>query len=117
MKHQRGIALSGLIFWGVLVALVAILGMKVFPTATEYFKLQKTLKSVINQVGDEASYGDVKKSYENYAQIDDLDIPVDQLDISKDSGRVVISFDYDKRIPLVANVSLVINYKGSTANK
>lgn len=115
MKHQRGVALSGLIFWGVLLALVAILGMKVFPTATEYFKLQKTLKSVINQVGPEATFSDVKKSYDRFAEIDGLDIPVDQLDISKDSGKVVISFDYDKRIPLFANVSLVINYKGSTA--
>jgi hypothetical protein len=116
MKHQRGVALSGLIIWGIVLALAAILGMKVFPTATEYFKLQKTLKSVINQVGAEATVGDVKKSYERFAEIDGLDIPIDQLDISKDSGKIVISFDYDKRIPLVANVSLVINYKGSTAN-
>ena len=32
-----------------------------------------------------------------------------------DGGKIVASFDYDKKIPLFANVSLVINYKGSTA--
>jgi hypothetical protein len=117
MRKQRGVALSGLLFWGVVLAVAALLGMKVFPTATEYFKLEKTLKAVINQVGDEATVSDVKKSYDRFAEIDGLEIPTDQLDISKDSGKIVISFDYDKRIPLFANVSLVINYKGSTAKK
>ena len=37
------------------------------------------------------------------------------IDITKEGGKIVASFDYDKRIPLFANVSLLINYKGSTA--
>ncbi|MBL8418370.1 MAG: DUF4845 domain-containing protein, partial [Dechloromonas sp.] len=37
MKYQRGVALSGLIFWGIIIALVAILGMKVAPTTIEYY--------------------------------------------------------------------------------
>ena len=30
-------------------------------------------------------------------------------------GRIVIEFAYEKRIPLFWNVSLLIDYKGSTA--
>ena len=43
-------------------------------------------------------------------------IILEQLDVSKERGKIVASFDYDKRIPLFGNVSLVINYKGSTAD-
>ena len=44
-----------------------------------------------------------------------LELPSSQLEISKDGGRIVIEFSYEKRIPLFWNVSLLIDYKGSSA--
>ena len=116
MKYQRGVALSGLIFWGIVIALVAILGMKVAPTTIEYYKVLKDAKATVNKVGPEATVAEVRKTFDNFANIDSLEFRSDQLDISKDGGKIVASFDYDKKIPLFANVSLVINYKGSTAD-
>ena len=115
MKYQRGVALSGLIFWGIIIALVAILGMKVAPTTIEYYKVLKDAKATVNKVGPDATVAEVRKTFDNFANIDSLEFRSDQLDISKDGGKIVASFDYDKKIPLFANVSLVINYKGSTA--
>ena len=115
MKHQRGVALSGLIFWGVVITLVAVLGMKVAPTTVEYYKILKDIKATANKVGPDATVADVRKTFDNFANIDQLDFKPEQLDVSKDQGKIVIAFDYDKRIPLFGNVSLVINYKGSTA--
>lgn len=116
MKYQRGVALSGLIFWGIVIALVAIVGMKVVPTTVEYYKILKDAKASVNKVGPDATVAEVRKTFENFANIDSLDFKAEQLDISKDGGKIVASFDYDKKIPLFANVSLVINYKGSTAD-
>ena len=116
MKHQRGVALSGLIFWGVVITLVAVLGMKVVPTTIEYYKILKDIKATVNKVGPEATVADVRKTFDNFANIDQLDFKPEQLDVSKERGKIVVSFDYDKRIPLFGNVSLVINYKGSTAD-
>ena len=116
MKYQRGVALSGLIFWGVIIALVAVLGMKVVPSYIEYYKILKDAKATINKVGPEATVADVRRTFDDFANIDSLDFTGKQLDVSKDAGKIVASFDYDKRIPLFANVSLVIRYKGSTAD-
>ena len=116
MKHQRGVALSGLIFWGVVITLVAVLGMKVAPTTVEYYKILKDIKATANKVGPDATVADVRQTFDNFANIDQLDFKPEQLDVSKDQGKIVIAFDYDKRIPLFGNVSLVINYKGSTAD-
>lgn len=116
MKHQRGVALSGLIFWGVVITLVAVLGMKVAPTTVEYYKILKDIKATANKVGPDATVADVRNTFDNFANIDQLDFKPEQLDVSKDQGKIVIAFDYDKRIPLFGNVSLVINYKGSTAD-
>ena len=116
MKFQRGVALSGLIFWGVVITLVAVLGMKVVPTTVEYDKILKEIKATVNKVGPDATVADVRRTFDNFANIDQLDFKPEQLDVSKERGKIVVSFDYDKRIPLFGNVSLVINYKGSTAD-
>lgn len=115
MKYQRGVALSGLIFWGIILVLVAVLGMKVTPTAIEYFKILKDSKAVVAQVGPDATVADVRKSFDKFAEIDMLEFYGNQLDISKDGGKIVIEFAYEKRIHLFWNVSLLIDYKGSTA--
>ena len=115
MKNQRGIALSGFLFWGFVVGMVAVLGMKVLPATIEYYKVLKDSKAAVAKVGEGATVADVKGAFTKFAEIDQLEFSADQLDISKENGRVVISFDYEKRIPLFWNVSLLINYKGSTA--
>lgn len=114
MKYQRGVALSGLIFWGVVIALGAVLGMKVTPTVIEYYKILKDAKAAVAKVGPESTVADVRNSFDRFAEIDMLEFSSKDLDISKDGGKVVIEFAYEKRIPLFWNVSLLMDYKGST---
>ncbi|MEN9479571.1 MAG: hypothetical protein RLZZ298_966 [Pseudomonadota bacterium] len=116
MKNQRGVALSGLLFWGFIIVMVAVLAMKVAPTAIEYLKIQKDAKAVVAQAADTASVAEIKASFNKFAEVDQLAFTADQLDISKENGKIIISFEYEKRIPLFYNVSLLIDYKGSTAN-
>lgn len=115
MKYQRGVALSGLLLWSFVIILVAVLGMKIIPSAIQYYKTKKDIKAVIAQVTPDSTVADIRKAYDKFADIDVLEMPSSQLDISKENGRVVISFAYEKRIPLFANISLVIDYEGSTA--
>jgi hypothetical protein len=115
MEKQRGLALSGLILWGIIISLLAVFSMKVVPTVLEYMKIAKDSKAVVAQLGPTATVQEVKESFKKFIEIDQLTITPDQLDISKTGSHVVISFAYEKRIPLFANVSLVIDYQGSTA--
>lgn len=70
MKHQRGVALSGLIFWGIVITLVAVLGMKVVPTTIEYYKILKGVKATVAKVGPDATVADVRKTFDNFATVD-----------------------------------------------
>ncbi len=118
MKYQRGVALSGLIFWGIILVLVSVLGMKVAPTTLEYFKILKNSKTVVSQAGPDATVADIRKAFDRFSEIDYItEFNSSQLEISKNAGKIVIEFAYEKRIPLFANVSLVIDYKGSTAGQ
>jgi hypothetical protein len=114
MKYQRGVALSGLIFWGIVIAMVAVLGMKVAPTTIEYYKILKDCKAVAAKMGPDSTVSDVRKAFDRFGEIDQLTFDSKQLDISKDNGKIIIEFAYEKRIPLFWNVSLLIEYKGST---
>lgn len=113
MRHQRGVALSGLIFWGIVLALVAILGMKVVPTTIEYYKIKKSAVGTLTKVGPESTVADVRSAFDRFAEIEMLAFSSQDLEISKENGKIVIDFAYEKRIPLFANVSLLIEYQGS----
>ena len=115
MRKQRGVALSGLLFWSIVLILVSVLGLKVAPTFIEYQKIVKDIKATAATAGPESTVADVRNSFDKFADVDALDFKGNQLDITKENGKIVISFDYEKRIHLFWNVSLLINYKGSTA--
>ena len=115
-KYQRGVTLTGLILWGGALVLVAVLGMKVAPTAIEYYKILKDAKATAAQMRPESTVADVRRTFDKFAEIDMLDFKSTDLDVSKNNGRIVIEFAYEKRIHLFQNVSLLIEYSGSTEN-
>jgi hypothetical protein len=118
MNRQRGVSLSGLLIGLVIVIAVALLGMKVAPSAIEYFKILKAVKAVAQDAATKSgSINDIRVAYTRHVQVGDMTkvAPTD-LEITKDdAGQVVISFAYEDKIPLFANVSLAIDYEGSSA--
>lgn len=117
MKKQKGVSLSGLLVWCVIIAAVALLGMKVAPSVIEYYKTLKDIKATVNSLPQGATVADVRKAYGRYTEIDQLELRPEELEITKENGQIVIAFFYEKRIPLFANISLLIDYRGSTSGK
>ena len=117
MTNQRGVALSGLLFWGILIALVAMIGVKVAPEYLTYFKIVKATKAVaLNSSGK--TVPEIRASFAKYLEVEHVSTitPAD-LDISKEGNAVVIGFAYESRIPLVHNVSLLIAFEGSSQGR
>ncbi len=115
MKHQRGVSLSGLLFWGVILGVVALLVIKVVPSAIEFYKIKKDIKAVVANAGANATVPDLRKAYAKYLEIDVIEaVRPEDLDISKDGNQIVISFAYDKKIRLFGPVSLLIEYAGNS---
>ncbi|WP_303785509.1 DUF4845 domain-containing protein [Azovibrio restrictus] len=115
MKRQAGLALGTLIIWCVVIALVALVGMKLVPAFIEYQSLLKTVKTVVSEAPVEATVADIRKAFSKYDQINDFpSVDAQDLEITKEAGQLVVSFSYEKRVPLVANISLVIDFRGSS---
>jgi Tfp pilus assembly protein PilE len=110
---QQGVSLTGLIFVLAVLGLVAVFAMKVFPTFVEYRAIKDGIAAAKATGG---SPQQMRESFNKSADINSVDaITGKDLDISKDSGENEISFAYEKRIPIAGNVSLVIDYAGTTA--
>lgn len=113
MNRQKGMTLIGLIFSGLVVIAVAVTGMKVVPTVIEYFTVMKNIKAVAAQAG--GSVREVRKAYDRQASIDETpSVTGADLDVGREGNEVVISFAYSKKIPVAGNVSICIDYSGSS---
>ena len=114
-RKQLGVSLSGLLMVSVLLAVFALFGMKLFPAVTEYFQIVKHVKAVANDPAAKISVSEVRKSFERRSTIDDISsIGPQDLEVGKEGNDIVISFAYEKRIQLFTNVSLVIDFQGSS---
>ncbi|PPE71290.1 DUF4845 domain-containing protein [Caldimonas thermodepolymerans] len=113
-RAQRGITLIGLLFWAVVVGAVALVAMKVFPTLNEYWTIQRTVNKIAMEGG--TTVPEIRAAFERQKQIEYsiTSISGQDLEITKENDRIVVSFAYDKEIPLIEPVYLLIKYSGSS---
>lgn len=100
----------------VVLVFVALLAIKLAPSYIEYAQIKKTISVVVQSgAANTASVAEIRKAFDRNAQINDITAITSQdLDITKDGNDVVISFAYPKKVPLFSNVSLLIEFAGST---
>ena len=61
---------------------------------------------------------EIRKAFDRYATIDDIkSLEPKDLEITKDADQTVISYAYTYSIPIIDNVRLVIDFKGSTKDR
>ena len=111
-RRQRGVTLLGLMFWAVLIGLVAMLVLNVLPTVNEYATIQKAVTKLAKEGG--GTVPEIRAAFERTKQIEYSisSISGKDLDITKENEKIVIRFAYDKEIPLFEPVYLLIKYKG-----
>ncbi|MBK8335550.1 MAG: DUF4845 domain-containing protein [Sterolibacteriaceae bacterium] len=117
MKGQRGLSFWGFLFVAILAALALLLGFKVTPSVVEYFGIKKAI-TVVASESQSASVAEIRAAFMRRQAIDDFSSVTDKdLDISKEAGEVIIAVSYQKKIPLFANVSLLIDYDVTSAGR
>jgi hypothetical protein len=108
-------SLIGLIIVGLIVVFLLVLGSKVVPAVVEYIAIERAVQKIKNEG---STVREIQAAFERHAQIDDItSISYKDLDITKEGDRVVISYAYQKKIPIIENVSLVIDFAGTTRDR
>jgi hypothetical protein len=112
--RQKGMSIISLIFIGLVVVFLMVLGAKLIPALTEYFAIE----SALNKIKGEPTVPEIRRAFDRFAIIDDIkSVDAKDLDITKDSEQTVISYAYTYSIPIIDNVRLVIDFKGSTKDR
>lgn len=109
---QRGVTLIGLLFWAIIIACVALVGLKVLPTVNEYFTIQRAVNKIAKEGG--STVPEIRAAFERQKDIEYSisSITGKDLEITKENEKVVVKFAYDKEIELIEPVYLLIKYRG-----
>ena len=95
------------------LGVVGVFAMKVFPTFLEYRAIKNGIAAAKATSG---TVREMQQTFDKNADINTVDaIAGKDLVFAKDNGETEISFAYQKRIPIAGNVSLLIDYAGTTA--
>ena len=113
--RQHGLSLIGVLFIGLIVVVLLLLGAKLVPAVVEYIAIERAVQKIKNEGN---TVGEIRSAFERHATIDDIkSISSKDLDITKEGDKVVISYAYTYNIPLMDNVRLVIDFSGTTRDR
>jgi hypothetical protein len=107
-SKQRGMTLIGLIFTLLLVGFVALIVLKITPVYIDYFSVKKAV-ATSSQSGPEP--GSIRAAFDRAAVIDRIDV-IKGRDLTITGGQV--SFAYDEVVHLFGNISLLIEFEGTS---
>ena len=112
LNKQGGLSLSGLIGALAVIGVVGIFAMRMVPAYIEY----SAIKSAIAQVKDSGgSIREMQQAFNRHTSVNDVEAVRGQdLVFTRDGEETQISFAYEKRLPLMGNVSLLIDFAGTT---
>lgn len=117
MKKQQGVSLTGLLMVLIVLALGGLVGAKLAPAYIDYFGIQKIF-AAMEQSGDLTSMSakDLRISFNKRGSIDNIrSISGDDIQITKrPDGKAIMSAEYSVKVPIAANVSVVIDFSVST---
>ncbi|MBY0483953.1 DUF4845 domain-containing protein [Nitrosomonas sp.] len=113
LQKQKGISLSGLLVWSVILILIAISGLKIAPAYIEFSTIQKNLTAIAKDTNSQnMDLSQIRLLFNRRAPIDNIkSINGQDIKINKENGRIVLSAEYTTKIPLIANLSLTIDFE------
>lgn len=117
-NKQQGLTLISVVLVAALLGAALLVAFKCVPVVTEYLAIVRVIKAVAEEGDQGETLGRLKYSFDRRAQIDDISsIRGSDLTIYKQSGKVVVEAQYERRVPLVANVSLLFEFNTSSTGK
>jgi len=109
---SRGVTLFGLLFWGVTISFVAYVLIRTVPTVNEFMTIQRAVNTIA--AGAPQTVAEVRQAFDRQKEVEYTITSISGKDlvITKENDKVVVTFAYDKEVPIVEPVYIVIKYKG-----
>ena len=119
VNRQRGVSLSGLLVWSVILIIAAIGGMKVIPAYVQDAEIKSILSTIVNDPEMQGAQSkDIRESFSKRAMMNNINVvTANDIEIVKDARGLSLSIRYQVKIPLVGNASLLLEFNPSSFKK
>lgn len=116
MNGQRGISFSGFLLGVVVLIVAAIIGMKLIPAYMENASIKGALTAVAQDPDmKNAPDSGIRIAYGKRAQVANITaVRPDDVVIDRGDSGLTLSAAYSVKVPLVANVSLLVEFSPSS---
>ncbi len=113
ISRQKGFTLFSFVIVGIFFAVSGIVTAQVLPTFIEY---RNVIKAVNRAAAEDAgSIAEVRSNFDKNAAVDDISsVQSKDLEISKENGKIVIRFAYQREIHLAGPAWLTMKYTGQS---
>ncbi|MDZ4359655.1 MAG: DUF4845 domain-containing protein [Variovorax sp.] len=109
--HQRGISFIGRVFVAAVLGCAGVVVAQVIPTLIEWQAIDKAA----NKAKEGATVPEIRAIFDRAQAIDDFkSVSGKDLEIKKVGDKVVVSYAYEREIPLFGPAYLTLKYKGET---
>ena len=119
VNRQRGVSLSGLLVWSVILIIAAIGGMKVIPAYVQDAEIKSILSTIVNASEMQGAQSkDIRESFSKRAMMNNINVvTANDIEIVKDARGLSLSISYPVKIPLAGNASLLLEFNPSSVKK
>ncbi|MBQ0929670.1 DUF4845 domain-containing protein [Ideonella alba] len=118
MRHSRrcgqlGMGLFGMLFLAILIAFIGLVAVRVLPTINEYLTIEKAVKKVLDE--NPGSVPAIRTAFDRQKDIEYSisSISGSDLEVSQQGDKTNVSYAYEREVPVIEPVFLLIKYKGS----
>lgn len=117
-RYQSGLSLISVVIVGGLIAFAILIGFRTVPAVNEYMAIDRII-GVLAKEGDNGKpIIELRRDFDRRREIDDIrSVSGADLEISKDDNRTIIGVEYERKVPVVANVSLLIEFNASSRGR
>uniref|UniRef100_E6QAP0 Putative transmembrane protein n=1 Tax=mine drainage metagenome TaxID=410659 RepID=E6QAP0_9ZZZZ len=108
---EAGLSFVGAIFWLLILVFVVAFVVKVMPSYYDYWSLKNIVSQQERQSVPGESAAQIRRDLNARLDVAMIHIPQKGIQIEKaGAGPVLITISYDKIVPLVGNVSLLLHF-------
>jgi Domain of unknown function (DUF4845) len=113
-RRQGGLTMIGFLFVAAVVVVVALIGFRVTPAYIEYFSVQKGLEQALQEVKDPTAVADVRRAFQMRVDAGYIEsVSGRDIEITKERNQITASVSWTRKLPLISNVSLLIEFEAS----
>jgi hypothetical protein len=116
-NRQHGLTMLGFLFVAAVVVVCVMIGFRVLPAYIEHYSVQKALEESLAETKDLNSAAEIRNAFQRHADAGYIDsVSGRDIDVVKSKNEVTASVSWTRKLPMVANVSLWLDFEASATS-